>query len=162
MKQSGNEKIGIVGASTTATLALTAASYFHDITWTLALTPSDFIWQGFMQGNKDGCKKWPIKGESLFSYKGQPLPYMPFVYQHLEYWQKIEEAARHSGNMIASRFLFEDSEKAFPLKEEQMIPIENIKGHLIMIGAQDDVLWDTVKYINRMKKRLETHLHDSE
>lgn len=23
-----------------------------------------------MQGKKDGCKEWPIEGESLFSYKG--------------------------------------------------------------------------------------------
>ena len=35
------------------------------------MTPSDFVWQGFMQGKKDGCKEWPIEGESLFSYKGK-------------------------------------------------------------------------------------------
>ena len=80
LKTHGNQKIGIVGASTTGTLALTAASYFEDLTLTIGLTPSDFIWQGFMQGKKDGCKEWPIEGESLFSYKGEPLPYMPFVY----------------------------------------------------------------------------------
>ena len=78
MKAHGNKKIGIAGASTTGTLALTAASMFHDITLTIAMTPSDFIWQGFMQGNRDGCKEWPIEGESLFSYGGKPLPYMPF------------------------------------------------------------------------------------
>ena len=43
LKTSGNQKIGIVGASTTGTLALTAASYFEDITLTIGLTPSDFI-----------------------------------------------------------------------------------------------------------------------
>lgn len=64
LKASGNKKIGIVGASTTGTLALTAASYFEDITLTIGLTPSDFIWQGFMQGKKDGCKEWPVEGKS--------------------------------------------------------------------------------------------------
>lgn len=34
-----------MGASTTGTLALTAASYFEDITLTIGLTPSDFIMQ---------------------------------------------------------------------------------------------------------------------
>lgn len=48
------EKIGIVGDSTTGTLALTAASYFPEISLTIAMTPSDFIWQGFEQGKKDG------------------------------------------------------------------------------------------------------------
>ena len=50
LKAHGDQKIGIVGASTTGTLALTAASYFEDITLTIGLTPSDFVWQGFMQG----------------------------------------------------------------------------------------------------------------
>ena len=54
LKSHGNDKIGIVGASTTGTLALTAASYFSDITLTIAMTPSDFVWQGFEQGKKDG------------------------------------------------------------------------------------------------------------
>ena len=66
LKNHGIRKIGIVGASTTGTLALTAATYFSDITLTIGMTPSDFIWQGFMQGKKDGCKEWPIEGESLF------------------------------------------------------------------------------------------------
>lgn len=55
-----------MGASTTGTLALTVASYFEDITLTIGLTPSDFIWQGFMQGEKDGCKEWPIEGNHYF------------------------------------------------------------------------------------------------
>ena len=63
LKKSGNDKIGIAGASTTGTLALTAASYFPDITLTIAMTPSDFIWQGFEQGKKDGCGEWPVEGE---------------------------------------------------------------------------------------------------
>ena len=74
LKANGNHKIGIAGASTTGTLALTAAAMFPDITLTIAMTPSDFVWQGFMQGKRDGCKEWPVEGESLFSYRGKPLP----------------------------------------------------------------------------------------
>ena len=48
LKANGNQKIGIAGASTTGTLALTAAAMFPDITLTIAMTPSDFVWQGFM------------------------------------------------------------------------------------------------------------------
>ena len=50
LKANGSPKIGIAGASTTGTLALTAASMFPEITLTIALTPSDFVWQGFLQG----------------------------------------------------------------------------------------------------------------
>ena len=118
LKSHGNEKIGIAGASTTGTLALTAASIFSDISLTIAMTPSDFVWQGFMQGKKDGCKEWSIDGESLFSYKGKPLPYMPFCYQHPDYWRIISEESKRTGNMIASRKLFDDSEAAHPITGE--------------------------------------------
>lgn len=159
LKASGNKKIGIVGASTTGTLALTAASYFEDITLTIGLTPSDFIWQGFMQGKKDGCKEWPIEGESLFSYRGEPLPYMPFCYKHPEYWHVIEQETKRTGDMINSKKLFDDSEIAHPITEDETIKIENIHGTLLLIGAKDDVLWDTAKYIQRMKKRLQERPH---
>lgn len=159
LKKHGNKKIGIAGASTTGTLALTAASYFPDITLTIAMTPSDFIWQGFEQGKKDGCKEWPIEGESLFSYCGKPLPYMPFVYKHPQYWQIIKSEGKRNGDIVSSKKLFDDSEAAYPLTEDKMIKIENIRGKLLIIGAADDVLWDTARYIRRMKKRLSEKPH---
>ena len=155
----GNEKIGIVGASTTGMLALVAASYFSEITLTLALTPSDFVWQGFKQGNKDGCKEWPIEGESTVSYQGKPLPYMPFVYQHPDYWNEIQNETKGSGDFLRSKKLFDDSEAAHPLAEDEMIKVENIHGMLLMVGAEDDGLWDAARYIRRMDKRLSDRQH---
>lgn len=160
LKNQNINKIGIVGASTTGTLALTAASFFNEITLTIAMTPSDFIWQGFMQGKKDGCKEWPIEGESLFSYRGEALPYMPFAYKHPDYWKLIKSESKRTGDMINSWKLFDDSEKVHPLKEEEMIKVENIKGDLLLIGASDDVLWDTVRYIRRMEERLKNTNHE--
>ena len=162
LKSNGNDKIGITGASTTGTLALTAASYFNDITLTIAMTPSDFIWQGFAQGKKDGCSEWPIEGESLFSYRGEPLPYMPFCYKHPDYWNVMKEETKTTGNMTASRKIFDDSEKAHPIREEEFIKIENIKGKLLMIGAEDDSLWDAAKYVRRAENRLKEKPHDCE
>lgn len=161
LKSQGNKKIGIVGASTTGTLALTAASLFTDLTLTIALTPSDFIWQGFDQGNKDGAKEWPIPGESLFTYKGKPLPYMPFCYQHPKYYEVIKEESKMHKDMINSLKLFNDSEAAHPITEDEKIKVENINGRLILVGAKDDALWDTVKYIKRMEERLNQIEHKS-
>lgn len=156
----GNNKIAIAGASTTGTLALTAAAMFPQISLTVAMTPSDFVWQGFMQGKKDGCKEWPIEGESLFSYHGKPLPYMPFCYRHPQYWQVIAAETKRTGDMVNSRKLFDDSEAAHPIQPEEYIPIENIRGKLMLIGAEDDVLWDTAKYIHRMEARLAEKTHN--
>lgn len=38
---------------------------------------------------------------------------------------------------------FDDSENAHPITEDEFIKVENIKGKLLLIGADDDVLWDT-------------------
>ena len=162
LKANGNKKIGIAGASTTGTFALTAAAMFPEITLTIAMTPSDFVWQGFMQGKKDGCKEWPVEGESLFSYAGKPLPYMPFCYQHPDYWHCIAAESKRTGDMVNSRKLFDDSEAAHPIEPEEYIPVENIRGKLLLIGAEDDALWDTAKYIRRMEKRLAEKPHECE
>lgn len=135
---------------------------FPDITLTIAMTPSDFVWQGFLQGKRDGCKEWPVEGESLFSYQGKPLPYMPFCYQHPDYWHCIAAESKRAGDMVNSRKLFDDSEAAHPIETEEYIPVENIRGKLLLIGAEDDALWDTAKYIRRMEKRLAEKTHECE
>ena len=40
-----------------------------------------------------------------------------------------------------------------------MIKIEKIHGTLLLIGAEDDVLWDTAKYIRRMELRIKERPH---
>lgn len=159
LKAWGNQKIGIVGASTTGMVALVAASLFPDITLTIALSPPDFIMEGFYQGNKEGAKEWPSDGSSL-SWQGQPLPYLPYAYRHPQYWRQVMADSRAGGDKIASRPMFAESERRHPVREEARIKVEKIKGKVIFAGAEDDVLWDTCKYIRRMMKRLETLPHD--
>ena len=160
LKSHGNKKIGIMGMSTAGMDSLVAASYFPDITLTFGLTPSYFVWQGFEQGEKDGCKEWPIPDASTLSWQGKPLAYMPFVYAHPEYYHKIEEETKGSGDITRSTHLFIDSEKAREHTEEEMIKVENIKGKLIMVGADDDSFWEAGKYVRRMDKRLKERPHE--
>ncbi len=46
--------------------------------------------------------------------------------------------------------------------EEEMIPVENIKGRLFLVGAEDDSFWETGKYIRRMDERLKERPHTCE
>ena len=84
---------------------------------------------------------------------------MPFVYRHPQYWQVIANESKRTGDMVNSLKLFDDSEKAHPITEDEFIKVENIKGKLLLIGGEDDVLWDTAKYIRRMEKRLAERPH---
>lgn len=162
LKAQGIEKFGIAGASTTGMYALLAASYYPEITLTIAMTPADFVMEGFYQGKRDGQTEWPGDGESSASWEGKPLPYLPYAYRHPEYGKKMKEEAKKGGDLIASREIFVASEKAHPIREEEFIKIERIKGKLLLIGAEDDVLWETEKYIKRMEKRLANREHTCE
>ena len=117
--------------------------------------------EGFYQDNLDGMRERPGNGESTVTWKGEPLPYLPFAYRHPEYWQKIREESGLGGDKIASRQLFNESERRHPLREEEMIRVERIRGRILCIGAEDDVLWDTCRYIRRMEERLRRLPHDS-
>lgn len=162
LKAQGIEKFGIAGASTTGMYALLAASYYPEITLTIAMTPADFVMEGFYQGKRDGQTEWPGDGESSASWEGKLLPYLPYAYRHPEYGKKMKEEAKKGGDLIASREIFVASEKAHPIREEEFIKIERIKGKLLLIGAEDDVLWETEKYIKRMEKRLAEREHTCE
>lgn len=157
--QRGNRKIGIAGASTTAMVALVAASVCPEISLTIAVSPPDFIMEGFYQDGKDGAKERPGDHESSLTYRGKPLPYLPYAYRHPLYWQKIREESKAGGDVIAARKMFEESERLHPIREEERIRVENILGRLVLIGAEDDVLWDTCTYIRRMEQRLRERPH---
>ena len=161
MKAQGCEKFGVVGASTTGMLALLAASYYPELSLTVAISPSDFVMEGFYRDGKDGMTERPGDNESSVSWQGKPLPYLPYAYRHPEYWQKIQEESKAGGDKVASRKMFDESEKRHPIQENERIKVENIHGKIIFIGAEDDVLWDTCKYIRRMEKRLGSLPHNS-
>ena len=160
MENKGISRFGAIGASTTGMLSLVAASYYPKITLTMAMSPSDFIMEGFYRGKKDGYTEWPGNNESTLSWQGEPLPYLPYAYRHPEYGMKLKEEAKAGGDFVAARKMFEESERLHPVTEEEKIKVERIKGKLLLIGAEDDVLWDTAKYIRRMQKRLQEMPHE--
>ena len=79
LRAHGNRKIAIAGASTTGTLALTAAAMFPEITLTIAMTPSDFVWQGFMQGKNMAVRNGPSRESRCSPITGSPFPICHFA-----------------------------------------------------------------------------------
>ena len=160
LKNNGNRKVGIMGMSTAGMDSIVAASYFPDITLTFGLTPSDFVWQGFEQGKKDGCGEWPIPGAFHSLLEGRtPSPICRLCTSIRFTGRRFMEETKGSGDFERSTCLFIDSEKAREHTKEEMIKVENIKGKLILVGAEDDSFWETAKYIRRMDQRLKEHTH---
>lgn len=159
LKEQGNRKIGILGASITSIPALISAARFPEISLTVAVTPCDFVLQGFSKEKRDSCAEWPVEGESMLTWRGEPLPYVPYAYKHPQYWQVVTEETKGSGNLLSSQRLFRDTEARAELTDAVMIPVENIRGRLMLIGCEDDCLWPTAHYIRRMDERLKARAH---
>ena len=49
----------------------------------------------------------------------------------------IKKETKRTGDMINSRKLFDDSEKAHPITEDETIKIEKIHGTLLLIGEEE-------------------------
>ena len=130
MKSQGCEKLGVVGASTTGMMALLAASYYPELTLTIAISPPDFVMEGFYQDGRDGMHERPGDNESTVTWQGEPLPYLPYAYRHPEYWQQIVADSKAGGDKIASRKMFDESERRHPIQEEERIKVEKIRGKL--------------------------------
>lgn len=161
MKAQRCNKLGVIGASTTGMMALLAASCYPELSLTIAISPPDFVMEGFYQDGRDGMRERPGDNESTVTWQGKPLPYLPYAYRHPEYWKEILEESKAGGDKIASRKMFDEAERRHPIQEEERIKVENIRGKLIFIGAEDDVLWDTCRYIRRMEERLGRYPHES-
>ena len=160
-RKRGNCHFAIMGASTTGMTSLVAASYYPEITLTIALTPSDWIMEGYYRGKRDGCGEWPGNGrESTLSWKGRPLPFMPFSKRHPDYYQSVVEEGKRNGDMFRSRPLFDESEGMCTDMEACRVRTEDIKGHVVFVGAEDDALWDTCRYIRRIDEHLKKVPHE--
>ncbi len=74
MKAQGCEKLGVVGASTTGMMALLAAAYYPELSLTIAISPPDFVMEGFYRDGKDGMTERPGDNESCVSWECGPRP----------------------------------------------------------------------------------------
>lgn len=75
-------------------MALSAAARIPEITLTIALTPMDWVYWGIFNDKVDGTLERPADGESAFSWRGKPLPYVPSPYKHPDYWNTCRGISR--------------------------------------------------------------------
>ena len=154
LKKQGVVHIGILGISIQAAMALSAAARIPDISLVLAFAPCDFVPWGFCQGQMGLSlhAEWP-SGTSAFSWRGEDLPCQPPVLSRESYWDLYRSKKKAHGEMH-SISVFEYSERHHPIEKEAFIPVENIKGRVVLIGTEDDSMWASARYIRRMEQRL--------
>jgi dienelactone hydrolase len=122
-------RIGVMGTSKGAELALLAGVYLGWPSVVAAMVPTDVVWEGWGEGVEEG------KNPS-FSLLGKPLPFVPYrgVVEELKGFQ--------TGDPVRFRRPSEQGRtKHAAAAVKARIPVERIKAPLLMVAGHDDQVW---------------------
>lgn len=136
-------KLGIVGTSKGGELALLSASFFPAIKAVAAFVPSGVVYPGL--GRASGSS-WQVNGEPLpFAYGKVPVEVTAAV-----------QKAKRLGTPISWR----DTYRHWAMGETSAeIPVERIKGPVLLLSGGDDRLWPADWLSERVVDRLKRYGH---
>ncbi|QDP96178.1 acyl-CoA thioesterase [Microlunatus elymi] len=134
------DRLAVIGTSFGAEAALLIAADDVRITATVAFAPTSVVWGGW-----DGDRE-----TSHWTRAGHPVPYVPLV---RDAWPTEQPPA--------FRDLYAASLAAHPAEvDEASLPVEKIRGELILVAGGDDQVWPSVDFAGRIARRR--HDHDLE
>ena len=136
------ERIGLNGASKGAEFVLSAGARIDGITAIVAVVPSDVVWVGFGPNIDRDL-------DSSFSWREEPLPYLPHPVQTDEEADRFYEESDQRWRIAsqAARTIFADR------LEAARIPVEDIGAALFVAGGESDWLWDSGGMAKNIKAR---------
>lgn len=155
LRARGIAKIGVMGGSMGGNMALAAASCIPEISLVAAFCPCDLVMEGAHEGKKDGMGEW-CTGKSCYTWRGQPLPFHPYSLTPREYWDTYKRSSL-AHRELRSVEIFRHAEEALTPAEECFLPVENIRGSVLLFAAEDDSMWETARYVRRLTQRLTRH-----
>jgi len=143
------DKVGIVGGSKGAELALVAASQFPSIGAVVAYAPSSVVWAGVeffawasrplfgVFGTASSRSSWSLNGEGL-----------PFVPHPAGVWPAI---TRHGISVAPSFDAALDGARAVAAAT---IPVERINGRVLLVSGGADRMWPSTRMAEMIVERF--------
>ncbi|SKA11850.1 alpha/beta hydrolase family protein [Novilysobacter spongiicola] len=123
----------LMGGSKGAELALLLAAHDPDIDAVVAMAPGDTVFPAHTDAMTT----------SSWSYRGEPLPFAPIP------WSATPDLIGGNLHAVMERTLAGETAAA------AAIPVERIAGPILLVAAQDDEMWPSVRMSRRMVERLE-------
>jgi len=128
-----------------AAYVLLGACYFPDlIQFVVASSTIYFVFEAI---DRKKCKI--IKGKSAFSYKGESIPFEPYI-TNMNYFTILVDYFKKFELNFAS--LYEPL--IDKVKEEHLIPVEKMKARVLIISGVMDTLWPAYVSGNKIMERL--------
>lgn len=144
-----SDRIAIMGGSKGGELALLAASTYPQIHSVIADVGSPFAWEGI----PDGPQAEP---QSSWTLRGKPVPYVQYTGAM---GQQFRNAfVKHSP--LDLRVAYDDAMKRNQAEiAPAMFHLENIHGPVLLLGADDDQLWNSDAQSQMALAYLRAHHH---
>ena len=126
-------RIVVIGESKGAELALLLAGRKPEISGVVAFVPSAVVFQGMP---KDF---WPPR--SSWSYRGEPIPFVPYDLSDLP-----------DPNNVLS--IYRNSLKQQQAVRRALIPVSRINGPILLFSAADDRMWPSAEMSDMIMRTL--------
>lgn len=125
-------RIAIMGISKGGEFALLAASTYAQIHAVVAAVPSPFAWQGIAQG--------PSAPESSWTIGGKAVPYVAYSSTMGQIF--MTAFTQHKALDLRPGYAASMQENKAQIAPA-MFKLENIRGPVMMLGADEDQIWDS-------------------
>jgi dienelactone hydrolase len=136
------DRLAVLGGSRGGELALLLGATFPQIRAVVAYVPSHVIWAGF-----------PDYTKPAWTYQGKAVPFMSGRLDPAE----LREALRADPAVYTP--LFRLRLKNADDARQAAIPVEKIKGPVLLLSGADDKLWPSALMSDEVMKRLRAHKH---
>lgn len=145
------DKIALIGSSKGAELALLGSALFPEVGAVISYAPSAVIHQGL------GATEEKPQEHSSWTYQGKPLPFLPMRYSSA--FQEYLRTQERLQAPIAFRQAYLDSLHFSTQFEQAHIPVEHIRGPILLISGQDDQMWPSAHFAEMITQRLSRQQH---
>jgi dienelactone hydrolase len=143
------QRTGILGISRGAELALLLGSTFPQIHAVVAYAPSSLAWAA------SGRDKATGELIPCWTWCGKPVPFAPLPLRGFMWRSAFPVVALKRPVMF--RNLFRAGLRNRDAVERAAIPVENIRGPLLLISGGDDHLWPAAEMSEAIVARLKRH-----
>ena len=135
------KRIAVFGTSKGAEFALIAGVHLPWITSIVAYVPSDVVWEGWGENIESGKR-------SSFALNGKPLPFVPYE----DFYQEF--VGFQTGDAVRIRRPLDRGRAANPGAVAQArIPVERIKAPVLVVGGQEDQVWNSAMMAHNIAER---------
>jgi dienelactone hydrolase len=137
------ERVAVMGMSKGGELAILLGAHFPEVRVVIAVVPSAVVWPGFGKGT-----------HSSWTHQGSPLSFVPTPTQ----WFKTKSFFRTlAARPIAFQHPYEEALENREAVELAVIPVEYIRGPVLLISGSDDQVWPSAQMSRMIMQRLTAH-----